>query len=350
MKRPILALALVGLVAAASPALAQAPRLTMPDPSPAASVSQRVGVTDVTVSYHRPAVKGRTIWGDLVPYEQVWRAGANENTVLTLSSPATVGGQRVPAGTYGVHMIPTAGEWTVILSNESTAWGSFFYDEAKDAARLRVTPRPDEFVERLTYTFDDPTEEDVTLTLRWEKLAVPISIAVDTPTLVTESLRRELHGLGAFFWQTHAQAATWSAQHDVNLDEAEAWAERAVTMNPSFQTLRAKALVLEKKGDAATATALREQAMARATEADINGYGYQLLQAGDVDKAIEVFRKNVADHPDSWNTYDSLGEALAVKGETAESVAQYRKALSMVKDDQNRKRIDAILTKLGSTD
>jgi tetratricopeptide (TPR) repeat protein len=281
-----------------------------------------------------------------VPYDQVWRAGANENTVLTFSTAAKVGGTPVPAGSYGLHMIPTSGRWTIILSNESTAWGSFFYDEAKDAARFTVEPRDAEFKERLTYVFDEPTDDTVTLTMRWATLAVPIPIEVDTPTVVTESFRRELHGLGAFFWQPHAQAATWSAEHGVNLEEAEAWAERGVTLNPNFQTLRAKALVLEKKGDTTAAASLREDAMARATEADINTYGYQLLQRGEVDKAIEMFRKNVADHPDSWNTYDSLGEGLAVKGETAAAASQYRKALSMVNDEANRKRIEQILAKL----
>ena len=325
---------------------AQGPPLTLPEPSQAASVTQRIGITDVTVTYHRPAVRKRPVWGGLVPYGQVWRAGANENTVLTLSTPAMVGGQPVPAGSYGLHLIPTESDWTVILSKESTAWGSFFYDQANDAARFTARPGTGEFQEHLAYTFDDPGSDRATLTLRWETRTVPIPIAVDMPRIVTASLQRELHGLQGFFWQRHAQAAAWLAANGGDLDQALAWADRALTMNRNFQTLRAKAAVLEKKGRTADAAALTKDAMAAATEADINAYGYELLGGGQVDKAIETFRKNVADHPASWNTYDSLGEALAVKGEKPEAIAQYRKALSMVGDETNKKRITGILAGL----
>jgi tetratricopeptide (TPR) repeat protein len=324
----------------------QGPPLTLPEPSQAASVTQRIGITDVTVTYHRPAVRKRPVWGELVPYGQVWRAGANENTVLTLSTAASVGGQAVPAGSYGLHMIPGEGDWTVILSKESTAWGSFFYDAAKDAARFTVRPGTGDFHEHLAYTFDEPGADRAMLTLRWETRTVPIPITVDTPRVVTDSLQRELHGLQGFFWQRHAQAANWLASNGGDLDQALTWAERALSMNRNYQTLRAKSVVLEKQGRSAEAAALAKDAMAVATEADINAYGYELLGAGQVDKAIATFRKNVADHPESWNTYDSLGEALAVKGDKTEAIAQYRKALSMAGDDTNKKRISAILAGL----
>jgi tetratricopeptide (TPR) repeat protein len=337
----VLAFTLVAL-----PVRAQGPPLTLPDASPAATVTERVGLTDISVTYHRPAVRKRQIWGGLVPYGQVWRAGANENTVVTFSTPATVGGQALPAGAYGLHMIPTESDWTVILSKESTAWGSFFYDQSQDAARFTVTPASSDAQEHLAYTFDDLEPNAVTLTLRWERRAVPIRIEVDTTSVVTESLRRELHGLPGFFWQPHAQAANWLAANKGDLDLALAWADKGISMVSNYQTLRARANVLERKGQAAEAAALKEKALAMATEADMNAYGYELLGAGALDKAIEVFRKNVADHPASWNTYDSLGEALAVKGQKAEAAAQYRKALSMVGDETNKKRITGILAGL----
>jgi hypothetical protein len=331
-----------------SPALAQAPVLTLPEPSQQASITQRVGLTDLTVTFHRPAVRKRPIWGTVVPFGEVWRAGANENTVLTLSSPATIGGQQVPAGAYGVHMIPAKGDWTIILSKESTAWGSFFYDQKNDAARFTVTPRPAEHQEHLGYSFEDPTETGVSLVMRWEKLAVPIAIAVDTSAVVLESLRRELHGLPGFFWQSLARAANWAAQHNASLDEADAWADRAVSLNRNFTTLRAKALVAEKRGDAAAGASLRQEALTLANEADMNAHGYELLQSGKVDEAIEVFRNNTKKYPESWNVYDSLGEALALKGDKAGAKMQYEKALSMVRDAVNRKRIEGILTGLNS--
>jgi tetratricopeptide (TPR) repeat protein len=343
MRAPLVLLVLLALPAASS---AQAPPLALPDASQAATVSQRIGLTDIIVRYHRPAVKERLVWGDLVPWDQVWRAGANENTVVEFSSPVSVGGKTLPAGAYGLHVIPTKADWTVILNTEATAWGSFFYDQSKDAVRLTARPQAVAFEEDLVYTFDRPTPSGVTLTLRWEKVALPIAIGVDTPAVVSDSLDRQLRGLPGFFWQSFAQAAAWSARNGANLDRAAAWADRAVAMNRNYQTLRAKALVLEKKGEATAAAALRQDAMAVATEADVNAYGYELLGGGKVDEAIAVFRKNVADHPASWNTYDSLGEALAVKGQTAEAIAQYSKALSMVADDTNKTRIQGILAKL----
>ena len=159
-----------------TPLLAQAPPLVLPKQSPRASLSQTVGLTTVSLTYDRPAVNGREVWGTLVPYDSVWRAGANENTVLEFSSPVTVGGQKLEAGRYGLHMMPARGDWTVILSRQANAWGSFSYDPKEDALRFTTTPAPGEMHERLTYTFDDPSETAVVLTLRWEKLAVPIPL------------------------------------------------------------------------------------------------------------------------------------------------------------------------------
>ena len=349
MRPQLLGLALIAVLALPAPAIAQAPPLDLPDASQAATASQRIGLTDITVRYHRPAVKQRVVWGDLVPYDQVWRAGANENTIVEFSTPVTVGGQAVPAGAYGLHVIPTKADWTVILSRDAASWGSFFYDQAKDALRVAVRPQAVDFEEDLAYTFDHPTATGVTLMLRWENVAVPIAIGVDTPAVVSDSLDKQLRGLPGFFWQSFAQAAAWSARNNANLDRATAWADRAVSMNRNYQTLRAKALVLEKQGDATAAASLRQEALALATEADINAYGYELLGGGKVDDAIAIFRKNVADHPASWNTYDSLGEALALNGQKAEAIAQYTKALSMVADDANKSRIQGILARLGGT-
>jgi TolA-binding protein len=345
-RRLVVSLATVWLSAGAV-ALAQPP-LTLPQPSQAASAAQRIGLTDITISYHRPAVNKREVWGKLVPYGQVWRAGANENTVITFSTAVSVGGHALPAGSYGLHMIPTEREWTVIFNRESKAWGSFFYDQADDAARVTVTPSAAPFEEHLAYTFDDVTNKSVVATLRWEKLAVPIRIDVDTPAVVVTSLHSELRGLQGFSWQRLAQAADWCATNNVNLDEAGKWAEQAVAQQENFTTLRAKAAVVERKGDAALASDLRAKSLTVATEADLNNYGYQLLGSGKVDDAIAAFRDNIKRHPESWNTYDSLGEGLALKGAKSEAAENYRKALAMTKDQKQKDRITAILSKLSS--
>jgi predicted negative regulator of RcsB-dependent stress response len=305
-----------------------------------------VGITDITITYHRPAVNKRVIWGKLVPYGDVWRAGANENTVISFSSPVTVAGHQLPAGSYGLHMIPTEHDWTVIFNRESKAWGSFFYDAADDAARVTVTPVAAPFEEHLLYTFDDPGDAGVVATLHWEKLSVPIRIEVDTPAVVAASLREELRGLSGFSWQRFAQAAQWCAAHNVNLAEAAKWADQGLAIQENFTTLQAKSDVTARQGNQQAAAELHAKALKLANENELNLFAYQLLQSGKTDDAIALFRENIRRHPESWNVYDSLGEALAAKGSRQEAIENYRKALSMTADSKQKDRINGILAKL----
>jgi len=346
MKRFVLVLVLAGLVLSGGVALAQLPPLNLPQASPAASVKQEIGLTDITIDYHRPAVNKRKVWGDLVPYGQTWRAGANENTTITFSSPATVGGKTLPAGTYGLHMLPNEKDWSVMLSSVASAWGSFSYDEKEDVVRFTVAPKPADFEERLEYRFENPTENSVDVVMQWEKLTVSFPITVDTNAVVMASLKAQLRGLPRFGWQAWNTAANWALTHDQDLDQALKWADQSVTTQATFGNLRTKAAILEKKGDTKQAEELRAQAMKIATEADINVAAYQLLGQKKYDEGIALFRKNIKDYPNSWNCYDSLGEALAAKGDTKASVENYRKALSMTTDPVQKKRIEDILSKM----
>ncbi len=341
-------LVLVVAVLVPSLALAQgAPVLKTPVPSSAGKIEQTVGLTVLQVDYHRPAVNGRKIWGDLVPFGQVWRAGANENTTFTASSAIKVQGKPLAAGTYGLHMIPTANDWTVIFNKVNTAWGSFAYDQKDDVLRVTVHPTAtSDSEERLSYRFDDPTDKSATMVLRWEKLAVPVKIEVDTPLVVMNSMRGELKGLAQFFWEPWTQAAGYWAANGGNLDEAQRFADKALSFGPHFRSLRARAAVAEKKGDKAKAEALRGEALKVAEELDLNNFGYTLLQQKKMDEAIAIFMRNVKEHPQSWNVYDSLAEALVLKGDKTAAVENYTRALTMVKDDANKKRINEVLTKL----
>ncbi len=336
----------VALFATAPVLFAQAPPLVLPVASPRAQVQQRVGLTDIEVTYHRPAVKGRKVWGGLVPYGKVWRAGADENTVVAFDTPIRVGGTTLPAGRYGLHMLPTATTWTVMFSSYSQGWGSYSYDPKEDVARVTVTPVPAEATERLAYTFDDPNDKGVSLSLRWEQLRVPIPIEVDTKAVVVASLRNQVRGLGQFFPETWSAAAGWCARNDVNLDEALTWADRSLAMKETYLGLRTKAALLEKKGDAKGAEALRAKALTVATEVEVNLAGYTLLGQNKLDEAIALFQRNVKDHPESWNAYDSLAEAFGLKGDKAQAAANYRKALDKVKAEDQRVRIQEELAKL----
>jgi len=334
-----------GTLLATLTAEAQAPPLTLPRPSQKASISQTVGLTEITLSYSRPGVRGRKIWGALVPYGQVWRAGANENTTITFSSPVTIGGSEIPAGTYGLHMIPADGPWTVILSGVSTAWGSFGYDQGEDVLRFSATPQAAPHEEYMSFRFDDPGPKSVTVALRWEKLRVPFEVRVDTPAVVVDALAAQLRGLHQFFWQPWNQAAAYCLQNTSDLDTALEWVERSIAINETFANLATKSRILTARGQQAEADALIEKALPMATETELNQFGYQLLGAGETGRAIEMFKLNVERHPDSWNVYDSLGEAYDRTGDTAKAVELYSKALAMAPEAQ-RSRIEGALERL----
>lgn len=322
-------------------------QLKLPESSPAATTEQTIGITEVKVVYHRPAVKGRTIWGQLVPYGEVWRAGANENTTVSFSSDVKIGGKPLRAGTYGLHMIPTAKTWTVIFSTMSVAWGSFSYDQKEDAARVTVTPAAGAAnEERLSYGFDDVTDTKATLVMRWEKLAVPIAIEVDTPKVVMASVRGELRGPAGFRHETLTQAARYWVSHGGNLDEALKLADRAIQRGGQYPAHVVRAQILEKKGNAAGAAEERKKADAVATDSDINQTAFGLINDKKLDEAIKVLVAATQRFPESWTLQDSLGEALELKGDKAGAMAAYTKALSLTKDPVQRKRIEAALAKL----
>jgi Protein of unknown function (DUF2911) len=339
-------LAVVPLLSAAA-AQAQWPPLSLPRASQAASVAQTIGVTRVSIDYSRPLVKGREIWGALVPYDQVWRAGANENTRVEFSTPVTVQGQPLPAGSYGLHMIPTKGDWTLAFSKVDANWGSFRYDAKDDALRVSATPEPGAPVEALTYTFEDPGPDSVRVVLSWEKLRIPFTVAVDTKDLTVARLDADLHGLAQFFWQPWSQAANFCLQNDVDLDRAEQWVDRSISMNENFANDNVKSQLLAKRGDRAGADALLARALAGASEAELNAYGYQQMNGGELDAAIATFRDNLKRHPESWNAHDSLGEGLAKAGRTAEAIQEYRQALAMAPEAQ-KARIQGVLDGLAA--
>ncbi|MCU0620121.1 MAG: DUF2911 domain-containing protein [Gemmatimonadales bacterium] len=337
-RHAIPALAALALAGLAPAALAQSPPLVLPRESPAASVSQESGLTTVRVRYHRPAVNGRAVWGGLVPWNEVWRAGANENTVLEVSSPFVAGGRPLPAGRYGLHMIPGQGDWTVILSRQADAWGSFSYDPAEDAARFAVAPTEAEPTERLRYELDVVRDGGVAVTLRWERKAVTFPIALDVDRVVLDSLATQLRGIPRFFPDGWGNAAGWALAHG-HLAEAGAWADSALGVRRAFDGLWTKAAVLERQGDARGAAAMRDEAIAGATEAQVNAAGYWMLQRGRTDEAIVLFRRNVRDYPKSWNVHDSLAEALGVKGDRKAAIASYRTAASLTTDPAQQRRI-----------
>ena len=324
---------------------AQQRDLTVPEASQAATVTQRIGLTDITINYHSPLTKGRTIWGDLIPYDQVWRAGANENTVITFSTDVKVEGYQLAAGSYGLHTIPGEKQWIIIFSKNNAAWGSFFYNDKEDALRVSVKPKKVEMQEWLSYTFDSPQPQSVTALLTWEKLAVPFTINIDVPEIVVQHMRKELTNINGFFWQGYHQAANYCIDHKIHLDDAAAWIEKSIGIQKTFANLNTKAKLTALKGKTAEADAMKKEALSMANEEQLNAYGYELLGQGKLNDAVEIFRMNVKHYPGSWNAYDSYAEALEKSGNNKEAISNYKAALAKAPEGQ-KIRIQSTIIKL----
>jgi hypothetical protein len=241
-------LAAVTLALVAAPARAQA-QLDLPRVSQKASASQTVGVTRIDVSYCRPGVKGRTIWGGLVPYNEVWRTGANEATTITFSDPVTVEGTTLPAGTYEFATIPGADEWTLIFNKDKDIWGAYTYKPEHDVLRIKVKPQAAEYTEWMTFSFPGVGPDSAEVALTWEKVKVAFTVKVDSNGITLARTRAAVAAAAADDWQTPYRAASYCLQNDVNTDEAVKWLEKSISVKQTFGNLGAKARYLAKTGD-----------------------------------------------------------------------------------------------------
>ena len=321
--------------------------LTLPDASQRATVMQQVAMTVITIDYHRPGVKGREVWGALVPYNQVWRAGANQNTTISFSKDVMIAGQTVPAGIYGLHMIPTEKDWTIILSRDYRAWGSFFYNEGNDLIRFTVIPEPCDFQEWLIYSFDEVSPNSTTAYLKWDKLKIPIEININLEKQMIDEIQIQLTGLPGFFWQAWNQAANYCYTNSFNLEQGLQWANHSIGINKNATNLFTKSLILADLNKADEAAEIKKEAYEIATEAEINAFGYQLITAGKIEYAIDVFKKNTELFPDSWNVWDSLAEGYMNNGDKQLAIQYYKKALGMAPENQHQ-RINNSLAQLGA--
>ena len=339
MKQTAIALALLLVTLSAFGQAA----IRVPKASPAASVGQAIGVTDVNITYHRPAVNKRRIWGGLVPYDTPWRTGANENTTISFSTPVKIEGKDLAAGTYALYAIPSASQWTIIFSKFTGDWGVYNYDPSEDALRVNVTPQAlQNAEERLTYTFDDVTNSSAIASIRWEKLRVPIKIDVDLTSTMRANIAATLRGGKHWDANAWAAAARWELRNG-SADTAATYADHALSLATTSGTLRTKAAVLEKKGDAKGAADLRERAKSIATEAETIGLGYGTLVGGKkYDEAIAFLNNYATAHPTSpelWRIYAGLGEVYAAKGDAAKAKENFDKAMAAAHDTAERTEV-----------
>jgi len=281
-------------------ASAQAPpALRTPRPSQKASIMQTIGVTDMTITYSRPGVKGRTIWGDplpeqastrgeatldnqnvrpkgapIVPWGHAWRTGANEATQFVVTDDVLINGQKLPAGSYSLHTIPTKNEWTIIFNSVANQWGSFSYDPAKDTLRVRAKPEwVAENQEWLEYSFDPVTDNSAQVNIRWEKVRVPFTVEIkDVKALTLEKARAAIAAAKPDDWRTPLQAANYVLLSDDKTAAAEAvgWLEQSLKIKETFGNMYTKARLLASQGKTQEAIAVGERALVLGKEAKAN--------------------------------------------------------------------------------
>lgn len=329
--------------------MAQSAILDLPRPSQHAVVVQRVGITDITISYHRPLVAGRKVWGGIVPYGQVWRAGANENTTIEFSNPVVVEGKPLDKGTYGLHMIPNAEEWTVIFSKNSTSWGSFTYNEKEDALRVNVKPQQTELHEALTYDFDQLKPDSTVVSLQWEKLAVPFSVAVNVNDVVEASLHNQLRGIAQYTWFGWDDAANYLVDHKMNLDEALTYTNRSIENEERFDNLLTKSKVLAAMGRKDDATAAQNKALEKASPLQVHLYGRQLQGEKRQDEAFAIFRSNAKKYPNEWFVHSGLARIYCAQGDFNSAAKEMKVALAAAPESQ-KTYVEGLVKRLEAKD
>ena len=319
--------------------------LNLPRASQHALVTQRIGITDITVNYHRPLANGRQIWGKVVPYGQVWRAGANENTTITFSDPVTVEGQALDKGTYGLHMIPGENQWTVIFSKNSTSWGAFTYKQDEDALRVTVKPQAAEVHDALTYDFDDVKADSTVVTMRWEKVAVPFKVEVKVNDIVTAAIHRQLHGLNQYYWEGWDDAAGYLLANKINLDEALQDEDQSIQAEERYDNLLQKSKILDAMGRKPDADTFRAKALDKASALQLYFYARQLQGEKKQDEALVVFRSTAKKFPDYWTSHMGLARVYSAQGDFDNAVKEVKLSLTGA-PDSNKANLEGYVKRL----
>jgi len=255
-------------------------QIKTPRPSPDATVTQFVGVTEVKIDYSSPGVKGRKVWGELVPFGEIWRTGANEATTITFSDPVKVNGTELPSGTYGIHTIPNESEWEFIFSKDTKIDGSSNFDKEKEVLRVKAKPEEHHFMERMTFLFTDVTDNSASVNLLWDKLKVSFNIETNIQELFLSKAREQLS------WSPTFQAAQYCLTTNTNLEEAYKWIEASCLINEVYWNTRVKAQIQNKLGMKSEAIATMEKAIALGSKMESAPFDFDNMK-----KMLEDWKK-----------------------------------------------------------
>jgi hypothetical protein len=340
---------------------AQAQLVTPPEGGSAkAMVYERIGLTDVTIDYSRPAVKGREgrIWGDLVHKgfkdlgfgtckECPWRAGANENTTIDFSTEVFIEGKPLPAGKYGLFIAYEPDMATVIFSSNTSSWGSYYYDKKEDVLRVIVKPAPQkESKERLTYEFSNETDSTAVVSLIWEKMAIPFKVTTQLQKLQLASFERELRGVKGFDPHSLMQVAEYMLDHNMRLNDALDYISRAYQSMPTFSVLMVKSRIEEKLNMPERADSSMQLAISRGSAQELHAYARQLLRDKQPEKAYPIFLQNYKRHPMQFMTIMGMARGSAAVGKKKDALKYARMALVVAPDEVNRKMVEDMIVNL----
>ncbi|MBL4605106.1 MAG: DUF2911 domain-containing protein [Flavobacteriaceae bacterium] len=337
-------------------------QLNLPRGSQMASVSQRIGITDVYVKYSRPSVSKREIWGKVVPYglnnlnfgtskAAPWRAGANENTIIKFTNDVKIEGKEIKAGKYSLHIIVNQDNTATLLFNKNTtAWGSLFYEPSKDALKITVATKTIPHKEQLTFEFNEVSATSTMASLNWEKKQFPFKIEVDVTNVVLNDIRQKLQNQPGFNRQSWEQAAAYAMNNGGDLNEALKWVNGAIAgqffSQQTFNNTNIKAGILNKLGKQSEAIAALDSYMPNASILEMHQYGRQLIGFGLKDKALEVFKTNAKKNKNTWPVHYGVARGYSAKGDFKNAIKHLKKALANAPNAASKGRVQANIAKL----
>ena len=339
--KPILILLIIVASLSTTSAIAQ---LTVPAASPEAEVTQRIGITDITIHYNRPYVRGRKIWGGLVQYgfnnlgfgtatAAPWRSGADYNTTIEFTHDVSLEGNPVKAGKYALFYAPEEnGDVTVILSTNTTSWGSYFYDQKEDVVRFKtkMVDRQDH-TELLTYAFNTVAPTSAELSLIWEKKEIPFTIEVNVTDIVLEGIKNDLRNPIGFQQDTWEQAANYAFNAD-RIDLAKEWVDASISGpfgKETFTNLSLKSRILKNQGNTAESTALLKKALPLGTAREVYAVGNQMRQDGDLDQALEIMKTAAKNSNNAFPTNYGLAQIYSAKGDYKNAIKHMTKSIEV---------------------
>ena len=328
-----------------------------------ASVSEQVGIVKIGITYSRPGVKGREgkIWNTSgAPYGFIdqghgtstsapWRAGANENTVISFSHPVKIEGKDLPAGSYGFFIALGEDESTLIFSKIFTSWGSFYYDPAEDALRVTVkNQKLGHSIEWLKYEFINQADSTVTIAMSWEKRMISFTVSVERKALQIAAFKNDFRTTRPYY--DFIQAANWCIENNYDLEQALTWIDRGtyfrIMGEKNFRTLSTKAAVLMKMSRVDEAKKVMQEALPMGTMLEVHFYGRELINIKEIDEAFKVFKQNFEKYPNEYTTSVGMGRVYSAKGDYKKALQYMKTALAKAPDDRNKLSVEGMITRL----